>query len=84
MSVGGEGRRDSLPLFSVFRCWVVKIWMRLIRVDLRIVLSVLRRSIYLESCVDLSCRLAGRVGMGAEQRQLSLSWADANLGICAE
>ena len=54
LSVGGEGRRDSLSLFSVFRCWVVKVWMRLIRVDLRIILSVLRRFICLESCVDLS------------------------------
>ena len=58
--------------------------MSLIRMDLRIVLSVSRRSICLESCVDFSCRLAGRVGMGAEHRQLSLSWEYANLGICAE
>ena len=54
LSVGGKGRRDSLSLFSVFRCWVVKVWMRLIRVDLRIILSVLRRFICFESCVDLS------------------------------
>ena len=62
----------------------MKVWISLIRMDLRIVLSVLRRSICLESCVDFSCRLAGRVGMGAEHLQLSLSWADVNLGICAE
>ena len=43
--------------------------MSLIRMDLRIVLSVSRRSICLESCVDFSCRLAGIVGMGAEHMQ---------------